>query len=120
MDSKADAGTGVKVVCRFRPLNKLELSKGTRVCIGNLTKEVVQLKTQDGSSYNFAFDRVFGTTSQQVDVWEDVGKPIVDALFQGFNGCLLAYGQTGRCASHAWTLAGTEAGVGGGRQVAAL
>ena len=94
----ADVGTGVKVVCRFRPLNKLELSKGTRVCIGNLTKEVVQLKTQDGSSYNFAFDRVFGTTSQQVDVWEDVGKPIVDALFQGFNGCLLAYGQTGRCA----------------------
>ena len=86
------------MVSRFRPLNKLELTKGSRVCIGNLTKESVQLKTQDGSAYNFTFDRVFGTTSSQLDVWEDVGRPIVESLFQGFNGCLLAYGQTGACA----------------------
>ena len=42
----ADDATGVKVMCRFRPLNKLELSKGSRVCIGSLSKDVVQLKTQ--------------------------------------------------------------------------
>ena len=33
-------------------------------------------------------------------MWEEVGKPIVDALFQGFNGCLLAYGQTGSGKTH--------------------
>jgi hypothetical protein len=39
----------VQVVCRFRPLNKLELSKGAKVCIGNLTKDAVQLKVRDSS-----------------------------------------------------------------------
>ena len=98
MADAAAATQAVKVVARFRPLNKLELTKGSRVCIGNLSKESMQLKTQDGSAYNFTFDRIFGTTSSQAEVWADVGRPIVESLFLGFNGCLLAYGQTGEIA----------------------
>ncbi|GBG31451.1 Kinesin-related protein 5 [Hondaea fermentalgiana] len=43
----------------------------------------------------FEFDHVFDPASSQADVFESVGKPLVDNVLEGINGCLLAYGQTG-------------------------
>jgi len=86
----APAGQGVRVVCRFRPLNKMELTKGTKCSVTALTEDAVNLSTADGNAYSFAFDRIYGTASAQADVYEYAAKPILQALFQGFNGCLLA------------------------------
>jgi hypothetical protein len=45
----------------------------------------------------FRFDRVY-TSATQEDVYAEVGRPLLDtALDGGFNACVLAYGQTGRC-----------------------
>lgn len=57
-------------------------------------------QTQDNSSHTFSFDRLFGTNSEQAEVYDYSAKPLVEALFQGFNGCLLAYGQTGSGKTH--------------------
>ncbi|OMJ79414.1 hypothetical protein SteCoe_20569 [Stentor coeruleus] len=42
----------------------------------------------------FGFDKAFSPTSSQESVYEIAAKPIVNAVMQGFNGTILAYGQT--------------------------
>lgn len=44
---------------------------------------------------SFAFDRVFGTTSKQVDVYKVVAAPLVEEVLAGYNCTVFAYGQTG-------------------------
>lgn len=42
----------------------------------------------------FTFDRVFPPTTTQLEIYEDVGLPIVQDVLQGYNGTIFAYGQT--------------------------
>jgi kinesin family member 3A len=44
---------------------------------------------------SFTFDYVFGSKSKQVDIYNLVARPIVDAVLEGYNGTIFAYGQTG-------------------------
>ena len=48
----------------------------------------------EGYSYNFAFNSVMGEDGDQSYLFEVVGKPMIENLFGGFNGCILCYGQT--------------------------
>ena len=41
-----------------------------------------------------------GAASTQQNVYDDVGAPILDAAMQGYNGTILAYGQTGAGKTH--------------------
>jgi kinesin family protein 5 len=47
------------------------------------------------TKYNFTFDRVFGQTCSQHDIFEEVAIPTVDGVMNGYNGTIFAYGQTG-------------------------
>jgi len=38
---------------------------------------------------------VYGPDSEQKDVFEEVGAPIIKGIIEGFNGTIFAYGQTG-------------------------
>ena len=38
---------------------------------------------------------VFPTTATQDELFEECGRPYVDNLLAGVNGCIFAYGQTG-------------------------
>lgn len=40
----------------------------------------------------YTFDRVFDETVQQVDVFENTTKPLLDGLLDGFNATVFAYG----------------------------
>jgi kinesin family protein 3/17 len=51
--------------------------------------------TSDDASKAFTFDYVFGPNSKQVDIYNLVARPIVDAVLEGYNGTIFAYGQTG-------------------------
>ncbi|XP_015185590.1 PREDICTED: kinesin-related protein 11-like isoform X2 [Polistes dominula] len=42
----------------------------------------------------FNFDHIFDETTSNKDVFDTVIKPIVDAAVNGFNGTVIAYGQT--------------------------
>lgn len=43
----------------------------------------------------FGFDHVFGQTATQEEVFDAVGRPLVEKMLSGFNCSLLAYGQSG-------------------------
>lgn len=44
---------------------------------------------------NFTFDYVAGEETPQVEVFEAVGKSIINQCLLGYNGSMFAYGQTG-------------------------
>lgn len=92
----------IRVVARFRPLNKKEIKRGSKFCVevDPARTDLVKLRTLDGGAHDFHFDRVFGTKSSQQEVYEDAAKPIIADVLQGYNGCLLAYGQTGAGKTH--------------------
>lgn len=67
---------------------------------------------------SFAYDKSywsFGRDDQhfagQENVFEDLGKPLLDNAFQGYNNCIFAYGQTGSGKSYSMMGYGAEAGV---------
>ena len=46
------------------------------------------------SRYEFLFDRIFDSDSQQSDVFGEI-SPFVQSALDGYNVCIFAYGQTG-------------------------
>lgn len=54
-------------------------------------------------SRRFAFDACFASSEEesaesQQQLYTQLGEPLLDNAVRGYNGCILAYGQTGRCA----------------------
>lgn len=97
----SNTNTGIKVLCRFRPLNTAEAtSSSSRLCISQLAAESVQIVTSDRSLHNYTFDNCWGTNSTQKQVYDGAAKPIVDSVLQGYNGAIIAYGQTGSGKTH--------------------
>ncbi|KAF9112249.1 hypothetical protein BGX27_003722 [Mortierella sp. AM989] len=85
----------IKVVCRFRPQNALEIREGGQPIIQfdeNGQSVKVESKDYPGS---FTFDRVFPWESKQKDVFDYSISTIVDDVINGYNGTVFAYGQTG-------------------------
>ena len=54
---------------------------------------VVNLASE--SDQKFTFDYVAGERTPQSDIFEQVGRRIVDQCLMGYNGSIFAYGQTG-------------------------
>lgn len=77
--------SNIRVFCRFRPLNQAE-------------KELLDYKLEDSTvcvgEQKFTYDKTFNCPTSQDQVYESVGRPIIDQLMQGFNATLLMYGQT--------------------------
>ena len=46
-------------------------------------------------AHNYTFDHCYYTDSTQVQVYKDLGEPMLLKALDGFNGTLFAYGQTG-------------------------
>ena len=46
------------------------------------------------------FDHVFDMDSTQEDVFQKVGQPVLNNILDGFNGTILAYGQTSSGKTH--------------------
>eukprot|EP01054_Gregarina_sp_Poly1_P002596 Gregarina_sp_Poly_1__2595@NODE_1704_length_3512_cov_48_744267_g1094_i1_p2_GENE_NODE_1704_length_3512_cov_48_744267_g1094_i1NODE_1704_length_3512_cov_48_744267_g1094_i1_p2_ORF_typecomplete_len214_score36_38Kinesin/PF00225_23/6_6e36Microtub_bd/PF16796_5/5_5e21T2SSE/PF00437_20/0_0014AAA_16/PF13191_6/0_021Cdd1/PF11731_8/5_9e03Cdd1/PF11731_8/0_091AAA_24/PF13479_6/0_049AAA_22/PF13401_6/4_4e03AAA_22/PF13401_6/0_11DUF815/PF05673_13/0_11DUF927/PF06048_11/0_18DUF87/PF01935_17/3_6e03DUF87/PF01935_17/0_77DU len=53
----------------------------------------------------FSFDDVLDSQASQEKVFDAVAKPVVDRFLQGFNGAILAYGQSG--SGKTYTIEGT-------------
>ena len=52
--------------------------------------------------YNFAFDKIFGPDTHQLEIYEEVAIPVIKSVISGFNGTIFAYGQTG--GGKTWTM----------------
>ncbi|KAJ6645346.1 Kinesin-like protein Klp68D [Pseudolycoriella hygida] len=108
----------VQVVVRCRPMSKKELEnnsksfsgkeRSTNEIIGNEFKQVVDvypnrgvIEIQNPSDINrenpkmFTYDAVYDHRSTQQDIYDEVVRPLVSSVLEGFNCCVFAYGQTG-------------------------
>lgn len=90
----------IKVVCRIRPENHLEMDGNYSRWVEYTDKEIwVECQADKTSNFagrhDFTFDRVYGPDSLQKDVFEEVGAPVIEGILNGFNGTIFAYGQTG-------------------------
>lgn len=92
-----DSEKNIKVFCRFRPLNANEIaSSGGKKVVKILNKNKVLIKgdTKDSKENKFEFDYIFPENSKQEEVYDVVGKPLVDEVLKGYNATIFAYGQT--------------------------
>ena len=82
---------------RFRPVNTQEKNARSPVVVETPATNNREVAVVEKSSLtkSFTFDRVFGTTSKQVDVYKVVAAPLVQEVLAGYNCTVFAYGQTG-------------------------
>ncbi|XP_019460523.1 PREDICTED: kinesin-like protein KIN-12F isoform X1 [Lupinus angustifolius] len=78
----------VKVVVRIRPSNTGERE-------GNQTVKKVSSGTLCVGDRQFTFDSVFDSNSNQEDIFQTVGVPLVKNAIAGYNTSVLSYGQSG-------------------------
>ncbi|KAM3698379.1 hypothetical protein ACB098_06G184300 [Castanea mollissima] len=88
----------VRVAIRLRPRNAEDLLSDADFsdCV-ELQPELKRLKLSKNnwSSESYRFDEVFTETASQKRVYEVVAKPVVESVLNGYNGTVMAYGQTG-------------------------
>ncbi|ALC43091.1 Klp64D [Drosophila busckii] len=90
----------VRVVVRCRPMDKTELSNGalSAIQVDKINRAISVVKpnaTANEPPKTYYFDNVFDGDSNQLDLYVDTARPIVDKVLEGYNGTILAYGQTG-------------------------
>ncbi|KAE8382297.1 P-loop containing nucleoside triphosphate hydrolase protein [Aspergillus bertholletiae] len=99
------SNTSIKVVARFRPQNKVELSSGGEPIVDFENEQSCQINSKEGTG-SFTFDRVFPMDSKQTDIFDFSIRPTVDDILNGYNGTVFAYGQTG--AGKSYTMMGSD------------
>ncbi|XP_061752221.1 kinesin-like protein KIF3B [Nerophis ophidion] len=103
--SKTKPCEAVRVVTRCRPLSSKEEAANSQSIL-ELDDKLGQISIRnpkappDEPVKVFTFDSVFGRESRQSDIYDDAVRPVVDAVLRGFNGTVLAYGQTGTGKTH--------------------
>ncbi|KAJ0978474.1 hypothetical protein J5N97_013948 [Dioscorea zingiberensis] len=94
-----EKGVNVQVLLRCRPLSEDELRVNTPAVIScnELRREVTAIQNIANKQIDrtFAFDKVFGPTSQQKDLFDLAVSPVVNEVLEGYNCTIFAYGQTG-------------------------
>ncbi|KAJ8766123.1 hypothetical protein K2173_021640 [Erythroxylum novogranatense] len=88
----------VRVAVRLRPRNVEEMLADADFgdCV-ELQPELKRLKLRKNNwdSDTFEFDEVLTEFASQKRVYEVVAKPVVESVLDGYNGTVMAYGQTG-------------------------
>ncbi|XP_021279236.1 kinesin-like protein KIN-5D [Herrania umbratica] len=94
-----EKGVNVQVILRCRPLSEDEMRIHTPVVIScnESRREVcaVQNIANKQIDRTFLFDKVFGPSSQQKELFDLAVSPIVNEVLEGYNCTIFAYGQTG-------------------------
>jgi kinesin family protein 5 len=105
----ASGGTGggtqsknIKVIARFRPLNKVEselIDSGVgSKCAHFVDEKSVAMKPETEKLYTL--DRIFNSESKQEEIFEFAGRETITDILDGFNGTIFAYGQTSSGKTH--------------------
>ncbi|XP_025994445.1 kinesin-like protein Klp61F [Solenopsis invicta] len=96
-NAKKDKNQHIQVFVRVRPINNSEkIGKSYSVLDLPSNKEVIaHEKQQSNHSKKFTFDKVFGPSSKQIDVYNAVVSPLLEEVLAGYNCTVFAYGQTG-------------------------
>ncbi|KKY14447.1 putative kinesin family protein [Phaeomoniella chlamydospora] len=125
-------GGNIKVVVRVRPFNNREIDRKAKCIVQMKDSQTVltpppdaeeRLKKGGGKAAlegtkTFAFDKSYWSFNRsdshyagQNNLFSDLGSPLLDNAFQGYNNCIFAYGQTGSGKSYSMMGYGEDAGV---------
>lgn len=116
----------LRVVVRLRPPTPKELESQRRPVVQVVDERVLVFDPEEpdggflglkwgsaqdgprkkGKDLTFVFDRVFGETATQQDVFQHTTHSILDSFLQGYNCSVFAYGATGAGKTH--TMLGGE------------
>ena len=118
------ASDKIKVAVRVRPFNRREVELGAACVVEMEPSRTVLHHLGDKETRkppkSFTYDHCFNSLNpaepnftSQDDVFECVGRDILDNAFKGYNACILAYGQTGSGKSYTMmgSRTGPEAGI---------
>uniref|UniRef100_A0A2N9FW46 Kinesin motor domain-containing protein n=1 Tax=Fagus sylvatica TaxID=28930 RepID=A0A2N9FW46_FAGSY len=91
-----DLKGNIRVYCRIRPFLPGQSKKHTTIEYIGENGELVIVNPSKGkdSRRSFKFNKVFGPTSTQEEVFMDT-QPLIRSVLDGYNVCIFAYGQTG-------------------------
>eukprot|EP00897_Mesotaenium_endlicherianum_P007914 jgi/Mesen1/7150/ME000037S06515 len=98
-----DLKGNIRVYCRVRPQQPSDAANHVVVHTSGSEQEITVTSAGGGAGgakrgrdahKTFIFDRVFGASSCQEEVFDDM-KPLVRSVLDGFSVCIFAYGQTG-------------------------
>ncbi|XP_020554260.1 kinesin-like protein KIN-14P [Sesamum indicum] len=87
----------IRVYCRIRPFLPGQKGKQSIVeYIGENGELIVVNPAKQGKEgrRSFKFDKVYGPTATQAEVFSDT-QPLIQSVLDGYNVCIFAYGQTG-------------------------
>ncbi|CAL5207412.1 unnamed protein product [Lathyrus oleraceus] len=94
-----EKGVNVQVLLRCRPFSEEELRANAPqvVTCNDYNREVSVSQNIAGKHFDrvFTFDKVFGPSAKQKDLYDQAVVPIVNEVLEGFNCTIFAYGQTG-------------------------
>ena len=100
MDHDAESEENISVCIRIRPLNDREKrNKDAHVlrCLPRLNALSItdrQNQPLPGANNVFQYDQIFPPNVTTRDIYDTVGRRIVDSTLKGINGTIFAYGQT--------------------------
>jgi hypothetical protein len=108
----------IRVFCRVRPLSENERADNERAIVQvprHGGGKVLEMQTTEANASApalraFEYDRVFGPTDGQAEVFEET-RPLIASVLDGYNVCVFAYGQTGSGKTHTMEGAPTDRGV---------
>ncbi|XP_050355495.1 kinesin-like protein Klp68D isoform X2 [Nymphalis io] len=96
----------VKVVVRCRPLSEKEKNEGHEEVVKVWAERgAVQVYNPKGQDKLFTYDAAYDCTADTQTIYDEMVRPLVASVLDGFNGCVFAYGQTGTGKTH--TMEGT-------------
>ncbi|KAK6864303.1 kinesin motor domain-containing protein [Apiospora arundinis] len=122
-------GGNIKVVVRCRPFNSREKERGAKCIVEMKDNQTVLTPPPeaaaaaakgkgDGTQKAFAFDRSYWSFDKdannyagQQNLFDDLGHPLLENAFEGYNNCIFAYGQTGSGKSYSMMGYGKEHGI---------
>lgn len=117
--------SNIRVAVRVRPLNDRENSGNAKIVLKVPNEKLLIFDPKEDNTFfyhgvkqnnrdftkkanrdvHFTFDRVFSDESNNQEVFEGTTKEVVDAVLEGFNCSVFAYGATGAGKTH--TMLGT-------------
>ena len=103
--SSTEAPSSVMVAVRCRPMNTREINQKESKIVVIKENGYAALQSEEDSMppREFSFDYTYDEDSLQRTVYENLGAPLLDKAFGGWNGTIFAYGQTGAGKSFSMT-----------------
>jgi len=95
--SSSAINSTIQVYARLRPSPKLAKSQITLDPTSSRIEFRVPKESASGyinnkkEIYEFKFNQLFDTNTKQEEIFEQIAKPVVDSVLEGYNGTIFAY-----------------------------